>query len=60
MRTLTLTNETDFDSRSILLAVVRAPTAGGQQGGTSIETMRRDIRLLDVLEPAKSGDEVKI
>ncbi|MER9950207.1 hypothetical protein [Mesorhizobium sp. M0047] len=60
MRTIELKAEPGFDYRDVLLAIVKAPMANGAQGGTQLEAMRADIRLLDKLEPAKPGDKVDL
>lgn len=60
MRTIELKTEAGFDYRELLLAIVKAPMAAGAQGGTQLEAMRADIRLLDKLEPAKPGEKVDL
>lgn len=60
MRKIELKTEPGFDYRDLLLAIIKAPMAAGAHGGTSLEAMRADIRLLDKMEPAKPGEAVEL
>lgn len=52
MRTFTLPQLGDLPAREVLVEVAKQPKGGVGNGAITVEGMRRDIRLLDVLEPA--------
>lgn len=54
MKTIPLkTINTDTTTLTIIHAVAATPLGGGKQGGTSIDDMRLDVRLLDAVEKVK-------
>lgn len=59
MRNITLINNEKFKAAVVLKEVVKLPLGGGQRGGTQVDEMRRDMRLLDALE-ASDGDRLDL
>jgi hypothetical protein len=52
MRTVTLTKHDNIDFKELLLLVVKQPSGGALPGNSvNFDSMRKDIRLLDVIEP---------
>jgi hypothetical protein len=60
MRTVPLKTLGDLKAVEMLIQVVKQPTGTIANGGTTIEQMRNDIRLLDKLEPAQDMDSITL
>lgn len=59
MKTIELKTFGKLAAKDMLLEVVRQPIGGGIKGGTPLEDMRADIRLLDKIEPATDSVELE-
>lgn len=55
MRTFPLPVLGDLSAKDVLVEVVKQPKGGIGNAAVTVEGMRRDIRLLDMLEPATDG-----
>lgn len=53
MKSFTITDRGQFNAKEVILTVIKAPLGGPKGGGTTVDEMRADIRLLDLIEKAE-------